>query len=351
MLPFDVPFVPDDGYADFLAAHADRLSSVHFSVADRRLSDARQRLAPTDLDATIKGLVRLKGVDRYVLMNARLHEPEAYFDQKRLDDSARLLDVLIEQAGITGLIFADPYFLQALADARPETAAQLEAVPSVNAMLDSADKVHAMIAMINGTAFKPPSRIVLDRSLNRDRKDLTDTVAHLRASRPGLKIHLIANEGCLYQCPYKPAHDAHVALVNERLCGERTFAMNRDFGCVRRMLTDSSAMLASPFIRPEDLTSYEPMANAVKLCGRNRGIPFLKQVVEAYVNGAYDGNLLDLMDAMGDLADRVVIPNADIPSNFLAHVWSCDKYCSACGWCGRLADRIARRETPGLEHR
>ena len=256
--------------------------------------------------------------------------------------------MLLDSVNLNGIVFADPYFLQAFSDAHPGIAARLEAVPSVNALLDSADKAFSMLDMIGGTTFKPPTRLVLDRSLNRDIKRLEETSARLRSAYPNIKLHLIANEGCLFQCPYKPAHDAHVALVNEELCSERTFAMNRDFGCVRRLLSDPGSMLASPFIRPEDVKKYEPYVDGIKLCGRNRGTRFLKQTITAYLDGEYRGNLLDLMDAMGDLSDQVDIPNSKLPNDFAKRVTTCTKECRTCGWCATMMEKIALRTAPGL---
>ncbi|WFS62431.1 hypothetical protein LF599_17495 [Pseudodesulfovibrio thermohalotolerans] len=344
----DVPFLPDNDYVAFLLERSDRLASVHFSLCDPRVSDARQRTAPAGLDAIITGLNRLPGVDKLLLMNSRFLHPERYFDIKLLDETADLLDRLTDEAGLTGIVFADAYFLQALSDARPETCKRLAAVPSINAMPDSPARVFALLDMIDQTAFRPPTRLVADRALNRDPDGLNSLAHGLRARHKDIRLFLMANEGCLYQCPYKPAHDAHVGLVVEGLCGDRTFAMNRDFGCVRRMIGEPGLMLASPFIRPEDAWRYKGIAHGLKLCGRNRGAAFLLRAADAYVQGRYDGNLLDLMDAMGDLADRVRIPNRSLPADFFERVTACDKACRTCGLCASLAERIAERVDPGL---
>lgn len=348
MLRLDVPFIPDQDYPDFLADHAESLASVHFSLHDRSLADARQRMSSHSMDAVIAGLTQLGSVPKYALMNSRLHAPDAYRDPARLDATARSLSRLRETVGLDGIIFADPYYLQALSDAHPDIAAQLEGVPSVNTMLDSAEKTFAMLDMIGETAFMPPTRIVADRSLNRDLTRLGRMRTSLSTTCPDLKIHLMANEGCLYQCPYKPAHDAHVAMIVEGLCGDRTFAMNRDFGCVRRLLSAPAAMLASPFIRPEDAASYASHAEAIKLCGRTKGAKFLKRAITAYLDGQYTGNLLDLMDAMGDLSDRVNIPNHRLPDTFFDRVTTCEKQCRTCGWCADIAKAVITRTDPGL---
>lgn len=344
----DVPLTSDPAYAAFLAGQVRQIDSVHCSLGDPALADARQRLAPPDPTGLRNALEQLADVPAFILMNARLHAPEKYFSRAALDDTAARLDRLIDLPNVRGVIFGDAYFLQALSDAHPDLAGRLEAVPSVNAMLDSSPKTLAMLDMIAGTAFKPPSRLILDRSLNRDRDRLAETSRALRAACPGLKLFLLANEGCLYQCPYKPAHDAHIALVNEGLCGERTFALNRDLGCVRRFLTDPGTIPASPFIRPEDADHYAEHIDGLKLCGRNRGTPFLRQTVNAYLAGEYPGNLLDLLDTLGDLAGHLDMPNHRLPPDFADRVTTCDKNCRACGWCARVMEKIGSRQDPGL---
>jgi hypothetical protein len=347
----DVPFLPRDDYVAFLRERSTTLASVHFSLGDPRVPDARQRLGAdtgTDMGGLMRGLNRLEGVDRFLLLNGRMHRPERYFDAAGLDATADLMERLADEAGLTGVVFADAYLLQALSDARPGVCERLEAVPSVNAMPDSPARVFALLDTIARTAFRPPSRLVADRALNRDPEGLSALVHGLRARHADMRLFLLANEGCLYQCPYKPAHDAHIALVVEGLCGDRTFAMNREFGCVQRMLGESGLMLASPFIRPEDAGRYAGLAYGLKVCGRNRGADFLMRAVAAYEQGEYEGNLLDLMDAMGDLAEQVYIPNRGLAADFFEQVTACDKACRACGQCAALAERVAVRTAPGL---
>lgn len=346
---FDVPFTPDGDYPAFLAERRDSLAAVHFSLRDPALADARQRMETRRAEEYVAGLKLLGDTPRHVLLNARLHRPDAYFDADRLAATAERLDFLAGEVAVNGLIFADFYYLQALTDAHPDVAAKLEAQPSINCLLDSPDRVFATLDAIERTRFRPPTRIILDRQLNRDMKALASTAEAVKRRHPELDILLMANEGCLMACPFKLAHEAHISLSVEGMCGDRTFAMNRDLGCIRHLLDDPGAFLQSPFIRPEDVSRYEGLVDGIKLCGRTKGTAFLKRAVTAYLAGEYSGNLLDLMDAMGDLADRVNIPNTQLPHDFFERVTTCDKACRACGWCGTVAGRIVTRMDPGLE--
>jgi len=349
MIRLEVPLTPDPAWTAFLADRADALDALHLSPGHPAFSDARLRVADFRQDAVHAAIDALPDTDVFLLLNSRLHAPDAYFSADTLNTIADTLDRLAEHPNVRGLVFADPYLVQALSDARPGTASRLEAVPSVNARLGSAPAALSMLAFIEGTAFRPPSRLILDRSLNRDMARLADTSAALRAARPGLKLLLMANEGCLLDCPYKPAHDAHIALANAGLCRDRTFPMNRDLGCLRRFLDDPAAVLASPFIRPEDAALYAPHVDALKLCGRNLGTHFLQQTLTAYMAGSHPGNLLDLLDTLSDLADHLHVPANALPPDFAERVTTCDKDCRACRWCDRLMARIAERRDPGLD--
>lgn len=348
MLKLDVPYIPEGGYPAYLTSHRESLGCVHFSLHDPALTDARQLMQRKDRADIVAGLAKLGDLPSYVLMNSRLHAPDQYFSTQRLGAAGERLALLHDEAAITGIIFGDYYFLQALSDAHPDLAAKLEAVPSINTSLSSAQQVFAALRQIDGTKFRPPSRFILDRCLNRDLPRLERESSTLRKALPDTALYLMANEGCLMECPFKPTHNAHISLVNEGVCGERTFAMNRDFGCVRRLLLNPGEMLASPFIRPEDMARYDGLVDGIKLCGRNRGPDFLARTVTAYTEGHYHGNLLDLMDAMGDLSDHVDIPNHALPDDFFHRVTSCDKHCARCGWCADQADSIATRHDPGL---
>ncbi|WP_419786343.1 hypothetical protein [Pseudodesulfovibrio sp.] len=349
MLPLELPLTPDPDWAATLARHAEGLDALHLSPGHPALADARHRMESADQKALHDAIDHLPDTDIFILLNARLHTPDKYFSATHLNAAADTLDRLAEHPNVRGLVFADAYLLQALSDARPATASRLEAVPSINTRLDSAPAALAMLGFIESTAFRSPSRLVLDRSLNRDMARLAETSDRLRTARPGIKLLLIANEGCLPDCPYKPVHDAQIALANEHLCPDRTFTTNRDLGCIRRFLSDPATVLASPFIRPEDAHLYAPHIDGLKLCGRNLGTPFLQRALKAYLAESHPGNVLNLLDTLSDLANHLEVPSASLPPDFAEHVTTCDKNCRDCGWCARLMERIGVRHEPELE--
>ena len=342
MLLLDVPFLPDPQYTEFLAGFRPALHSVHFSLFLDTVPDGRHRIAGSPEFADLApALAKLPTPKKYGLLNSRFHHPRLYGDKAALQKIIRALDTLLAAGVLHGITIVDFYLLQALSDASPETCGQLEAVPGVNWMLDSFAKVQATLAAIAETAFKPPSKLNLDRSLNRNLPELTEISRQCHRSFPGVKLTLLANEGCLDRCPFKLTHDAQIAFANTGLIANETHAANRELGCIRELGAHPAKLFKSPFIRPEDLEQYEGVVEVIKLCGRTLGPAFLQRVVRGYAARRYEGNLLDLMDTMEWLAKRLHVANEELPADFLTRLSSCDKNCRACSYCMELLEKSA----------
>jgi len=342
MLLLDVPFLPDPDYVEFLAEFQPALHSVHFSLYLDNIPDGRHRIAGSPEFADLApALARLPGPKKYALLNSRFHHPRLYGDKAALQKIIKALDTLLSAGALHGITIVDFYLLQALSDTSPGTCSQLEAVPGVNCMLDSFAKVQTCLAAIAETAFKPPTKLNLDRALNRNLPELAAISQQCRRHFPGVKLTLLANEGCLDRCPFKLAHDAQIAFANTGLIANEIHATNQELGCIRELAAHPAELFKSPFIRPEDLQHYEGMVEVIKLCGRTLGPAFLQRVVRAYAARRYAGNLLDLMDTMEWLAKRLSVANEELPADFWDRLTSCNKNCRACSYCRELLDKTA----------
>ena len=342
MNPFlNVPFLPEGRYVEFLGQCAADLDSVHFSLARSQSLDSRIRLEPAiALQTTIDGLARLPGAKKYALLNSRFYRPELLLEHRLLRP---VIDELVhchDRGVLDGIVYCDHYLLQVLADEAPDLAARLEAVPSANAQLDSVHKIEAQMAYIAETGFKQPGKIILDRALNRNLDQLASISLTLHRQIPGLKLELLANEGCLPYCPFKLSHDAYIALAN--IDGrDQTHHLNCDIGCMRLLDEQPHRLLQSPFIRPEDVDLYLYHADTIKLCGRTLGSDFLINAISAYRARRYDGNLLDLLDSMSWLAERLYVDNRLLSFDFANMLSQCDSRCDRCDFCRELFDSIA----------
>ncbi len=341
MKPFlNVPFLPEERYVDFLTDCAPDLDSIHFSLVHSHPLDSRIHTHPPgDQKQVLHGLERLSGVRKYALLNSRFYSPDLLTRPEQIKPVIQILDHCLARGVINGIVYCDHYLLQLLADKAPAIASCLEAVPSVNSMLDTCDKIEAQLAYIAETGFMMPGKITLDRSLNRNLDELANIALKIHRHSPALKIEVLANEGCLPYCPFKLSHDAYIALGN--LNGrDRTHMLNCDLGCMRLIDQNPHKLLLSPFIRPEDIDLYLYHIDTIKLCGRTLGPDFLINAIRAYRSRRYDGNLLDLLDALSWLTGRLYVNNRMLSFDFANMLSQCDKRCHHCGFCKELFDSI-----------
>jgi hypothetical protein len=282
----------------------------------------------------------LRGPRKYLLLNSRFYTPELLTDARSIKPIVRTLEQCLDRGVIHGIVYCDHYLLQFLSDEAPAIAMRLEAVPSINTMLDSRGKIEAQLAYISETGFKMPGKLILDRSLNRDLDELAKIALQIHQHFPGMKIEVLANEGCLPHCPFKLSHDSYIALAN--MGGrDQTHVINCDIGCMRLLDEHPHRLLQSPFIRPEDIDLYLYHIDTIKLCGRTLGPDFLMNAIRAYRARRYDGNLLDLMDAMSWLADRLYVDNRMLSFDFANMLSQCDNRCEPCGFCKELFESIS----------
>jgi len=339
-MQFDVPFIAHHSYAEFLQGLADRIAAVHFSLPLPVALDSRNLPRKDKMREVDELLILLPNSRKHALLNSRFYSPTDYTGPAALTAILDAMRTLLAHGNLHGIIFSDHYLLQALGRAAPELCGQMEAIPSVNAMLDSVAKINAQMELIATTPFRQPTQLVLDRALNRDLQHLAEVSRHCRATWPTIRLSLLANEGCLAHCPFRPAHDAHIALANME--GRADIGLlNTALGCINYLGHDPARLFLSPFIRPEDQHHYTPYVDQIKLCGRTLGAGFLSRTVQAYADGQYDGNLLDLFDTMEWLARRVSIPNRRLPPDFFPCVTACSNNCHTCGYCDRLYNAIS----------
>lgn len=349
-MKLSVPFIPHDTYIPFLKKNCHYIESIYFSLHSGPVLDARMRFKEKELTALSRGLNTLFSLKKYCLLNSRFISPDLYFDSSFLHQVLDKLEYLVSQSHITGIIFSDAYFLNALAATKRDIVSSLEAVPGINCMIDSSQKAASFLEMIQQTGFKPPGKIILDRSLNRDINQLEKTAKEIKQIDCHIKIELLANEGCIYHCPYKLAHDAQISFSNTGSAGDKTFQTNTTIGCHAYFFKTPEKFFKSPFIRPEDVARYTGMADTIKLCGRTLGVKFLSNCITAYGEQAYDGNLLTLMDAAHWLSDRYCIENKKIDAGFFNMLTRCTKACRNCKLCDDLFLKTATKKAVKIKN-
>ncbi|WP_051261134.1 hypothetical protein [Desulfovibrio inopinatus] len=345
---FETPFLPDPDFTSFLVDIKDHLSAVHFRLYVPGLADARSASDGFDGKTLVEQLRRLDGVPQYGLLNARFHHPDIYTNTTYLDRIADHVQRLKDDAGLVGLVATDFYLLKALARHQPDLVTGVRLTPSVNCAITTVQELVSYVETATRYGFARPVRYVVDRRLNRQPQKLDELARQVDSIYPGMALVLLANEGCLADCPYRLTHEAQIALASFPGAPDPMVTVARRLGCLEDISNTPGLILSSPFIRPEDVQHLPASVAELKLCGRTRGPNRLRQIIQAYLDGAWKGNLFELLDAPEALARTHFIENAALPEEYYSTTTQCSKLCSSCGYCDALAKALLVRLPPDL---
>ncbi len=176
------------------------------------------------------------------------------------------------------------------------------------------------------------------RDLQRDLAAVAEF--HAWCAKNGKKLCMLANSGCLRNCPSQTFHDnlvAHDAEVGETIAAE-------DFPphlCWKLYRDPANWVnyLRSSWIRPEDLRHYEPYFPVVKLATRLHSHP--RVVIGAYTSGVFHGNLADLTEpSFSQLFAPKIIDNDRFPADWFEIAGSCAVNCAECGRCDEVWKQV-----------
>lgn len=199
------------------------------------------------------------------------------------------------------------------------------------------------------------------------------------------QLQLIANNGCLYDCPFTVNHGllcSHASQSGHILQG---FII--DFYrimCSYMRLKDPVNFVRSDWIRPEDISCYENLGiDCIKIVNRGMTSEAIKNIVKAYSDRKYEGNLLDLFPSPAknisfkkrnfayllryffhpiktnifklpkikkvfEESSVCYIDNSKL-TGFLAALQEkkCDStLCSDCNWCKKIAETVVTIDIP-----
>ena len=132
-----------------------------------------------------------------------------------------------------------------------------------------------------------PTTIVPHNDLGRTLDSLSELTQYAWSFH--IEIRLLVNESCLFSCPTRQLHYEYLAT------GEKDDLFQR--WCNQMKYGDPALLLESGWIRPEDVLwlSSNYQIRQFKISGRAKGAAWLPEVANAYVRGAYSGNLMRLL--------------------------------------------------------
>ena len=121
----------------------------------------------------------------------------------------------------------------------------------------------------------------------------------LRAIRAAtsLQLQLVANNGCLYHCPYDVVHAVKLSQASEPDGG--FFLDECFFRCRLLLLRDPVEAIKATWIRPEDTALYEEVGiDRLKLVDRMLATEHILSITRAYTAHRFDGDLTDLVPTL-----------------------------------------------------
>jgi collagenase-like PrtC family protease len=240
----------------------------------------QDRVAPRTAAAHIRA-ARDRGLGFVYLMNAPCLD-NAEFEGRFRD---QLLDHLrwAHDAGATGVVVSIPLLAEAIKRALPRLWVKVSVIAHVGT-----------VARAKAWEELGVDEITLDFNANRQLRRLE---AIRRAV--GCELSLLVNDLCLLDCPHRHYHynlSGHASQAGHRSDG---FVIDYCFlRCHTKKLQRPSVLLESPWIRPEDVGTYQALGfERFKLAGRTKPTPQIARAARAYAEQHYQGNLLDILEA------------------------------------------------------
>lgn len=131
-----------------------------------------------------------------------------------------------------------------------------------------------------------PNKMVTHHDVNRSYDCLKELVAFTEAN--GIELEIMVNESCLRNCKRREEHYSTLATG----CGDDGFHS----WCNTIKISHPYQLLLANFIRPEDVGLYEELGvKLFKVTGRSKPLGWLYDVVKAYLDRSYEGNLIRLL--------------------------------------------------------
>jgi len=316
----------EESFADVVSDYRDVIGEVYFPWGD--LPSGRAALATrrgyTDWTSQRRmeaDLIRIRetGAKLDLLFNANCYAGKAISLQLR-NQVGSILDHLQEAVGGVETITTTSLFIARIVkDFYPG----IEVRASVNMRLGTIQAMEDASAWFDG--------FYVQRDFNRDLSRLGELKSWADAT--GKKLYLLANSGCFRHCAGQTFHDNLVAHDSE--IDETQNVPGFEPHLCWNLLKEKShwkRILQATWIRPEDLHHYASLFPLIKLATRMHSRPRL--VIQAYADGRYDGNLLDLFEpSHGRTLLPQILDNRRFPQDWFNRTSNCRKDCHRCSYC------------------
>ena len=312
-------------FSDIAADYRDRIGEVYFAVPGIASGRADAPGGPEKREQLEYELGRLRsmGIALDLLLNGNCYGEWAVSERFKREILALMEDLERRDLMPEIVTTTTPFAAYVIKKHLP----QIEVRASVNMRLDSIAALEYL-----GDGF---DSFYIRRDLQRDPDTVKTFSAWCHAN--GKKLCMLANSGCLRNCPYQTFHDNMVAHDSDL----REIRNDKDFLphlCWKRYQNRENwrDFLRSSWIRPEDIHRYAPYVDVVKLATRQHIMP--RMVIAAYTSGSFNGNLLNLTEPcfaghfQPYVLDNKALDQVELPA-------ACAANCTRCGKCDAILER------------
>ena len=319
------PFLAGELFCEMIADYREAVGEVYFSIPGDPSGRTEPERTPELLDQLACELaeIRKAGIALDLLLNAN-----CYGDDAVSEKFARNITDTLDKLGKAGLL---PEIVTTTSPFAAHTVKKnfpgVELRASVNMRLDSTLAMEYLADSFDS--------FYLRRDRQRDLATVRQASEWCRAH--GKKLGILANSGCLRNCPYQTFHDNLVAHD----AGVRQNSNLPDFLphlCWKRLQTSENLgdFLRASWIRPEDVSLYAPYVDFVKLATRRHAS--VRMVVSAYASGRFDGNVLNLTEpCFAGAFAPYILDNRELTFDDLPG--RCADDCRHCGKCEQVLEK------------
>ena len=166
------------------------------------------------------------------------------------------------------------------------------------------------------------------------------------AEKNNKNMCMLANSGCLRDCPWQTFHETLLAHHFSHVQPETIKLKMPSALCTGTIQNKQyEEILRASWIRPEDLSRYEPYVSVFNLSTREADYPDL--ILKAYTSGSFDGDLLRLLDpGFSKFISPKIFDNKAFPKE-----WSegkiagrCANNCTHCGKCTDVLNEVMKQD-------
>lgn len=276
-----------DSFIDCIIENKEHISAVYFAWGDfpngRSSQLMNEELRPWELQAKqVQVLSRLSEhrIPFNLLFNANCYgrdsQSRAFFHK-----IGETVDYIQDHFGLKSVTATSPLIAKFIKNNFED----IEVIASVNMEIGTVQGMDYLAEYFDGYYMK--------REWNRDFSRIKELSRWCRNNQKSL--HILANSGCLNHCSAHNFHDNLVAHEQEISQMDNAYQFT---GICKEYLKDEKHYRAliedTNFIRPEDVSGYEPYFESMKLATRVNRAP--EMVLNSYIRGKYSGNILEILE-------------------------------------------------------